>query len=384
MAGGRGYSESMAKAAPPISDQPVKRAPALRYILGQERAIGILRAAAASGRVHHAWIFSGPPGVGKRTTAEAFAALLLDPTTAPNLAGEPEPDPDSETQRFIARGLHPDLHLITKELAAYADDKSVRNAKLLTIPKAVIEKHLLEPIALASSIRTASLASKVFIIDEAELMDRSRTNAPVQNAVLKTLEEPPAGSVIILVSANEDLLLPTIRSRCQRVVFNSLDDPSMDAWLARESLALNAEEFDWVRQFAAGSPGRAQLAAQTGLHQWAGTLDPLLARAEQGEFSPELGRGMKELVESWAKSWVDEHDNASKEAANHAALRHLISLLAERARRRLRAAIGSDAPGPEPVLRLIDTLAQAERVLWSANMEMALELLSVRLTAAAR
>ena len=71
----------------------------LDQILGQQRAIETLDAAIQSGRIHHAWIFHGPAGVGKFTTALAFAAAILDPDMTPDLSGRVRPDPDSPVQR---------------------------------------------------------------------------------------------------------------------------------------------------------------------------------------------------------------------------------------------------------------------------------------------
>ncbi|MBL8746855.1 MAG: AAA family ATPase [Phycisphaerae bacterium] len=335
------------------------RARSLNDILGQERAVATLRASIASGRVHHAWVFAGPAGVGKRTTAEAFAAAILDPTTRPNLGGEWEPDPESVVQRLIAQGKHPDLHVITKELARFDDDRKVRERKLLSIPKEVIGDHLLEPIVMAASMRGDSLASKVFIIDEAELLDRSRTNATTQNSMLKTLEEPPTGSVIILVTSAEERLLPTIRSRCQRVVFDSLPREAMEKWLDRSGLKVRAEERGWLLEFAQGSPGRATLAVDGGMFEWARTLEPMLEESERGRFSASLGSTMAGLVEAWAKKWVEDHKNASKEAANLAGTRHLLGLLAERERRRLREAAG-ERDRLERSLRVLDLIEKTE------------------------
>lgn len=357
-------------------------APSLSGVLGQPRAIETLRASMRGGRVHHAWVFAGPQGVGKRTTAEAFAAALLDPTTAPNLSGDIEPDPDSQVQRLIAAGAHPDLHIITKELAAYSDDAKVRSGKQVTIAKDVIEKRLLTPIALASTLRLGGLASKVFIIDEAELLDRSRTNAPVQNALLKTLEEPPAGAVIILVTSAEEALLPTIRSRCQRVVFQPLDDASMSAWLGRAGLEVDADERRWLMSFACGSPGRALLAAEGGLYDWHRTLEPMLRDAERGVYSPSLGQTMAKLIEEWAKAAVASKPTASKEAANIAGTRLLLSMLSERRRMRLRDAAARDLGAAERELRALDAIDEAERQVAAAvTITNAMEFLSAQLSA---
>lgn len=296
-------------------------------------------------------------------TAEAFAAAILDPSTQPNLAGEWEPDPGSTVQRLIAEGKHPDLHIISKELARFDDERAIRERKLLSIPKSVIERHLLEPIALAASMRGDSLASKVFIVDEAELLDRSRTNAPTQNSMLKALEEPPAGSVIILVTSAEERLLPTIRSRCQRVVFGALPREAMEKWMARSGLEIGAAERAWLLDFAQGSPGRAVLAVEGRMFEWATALEPMLAEAERGRFSPALGSTMAGFIEGWATGWVERNKNASKEAANIAGTRHLLSLLAERERRRLResAAPGAERERAERSLRVLEMIETTEK-----------------------
>lgn len=365
--------------------------PSLDDILGQPRALETLRSALASGKVHHAWVFAGPPGVGKFTTALAFASMLLDPTLAPNLAGELGVDPDSPTRRMVGAGTHPDLHVITKELALFDEDKKVRDQKQITIARSVIEQHLLIPIARAATLRCGSLMNKAFIIDEAELMDRSLSNATTQNSLLKTLEEPPAGSVIILVTANENRLLPTIRSRCQRVVFHPLDERSMSRWLksaaARDGdtgfgRTPDTKELAWVTRFASGSPGRALLAVRTGLYEWFTALEPMLRDASSGRFPLDMGQSMAKLVGAWAEQWVSEHKNASKEAANHAAVRHLATLLAEHYRGALLdAADRADEPGALGALWAIDRVVDAERhVSANVNMGLALEYLSAGLS----
>lgn len=336
-------------------------------IFGQDRALATLSEAVLSGRVHHAWIFTGPMGVGKFSAARAFGAMLLDPTTHPDLAGNPRPDPGSRTQQMIAAGAHPDLHVITKELALYSSDSSVRSRKQMTIAKEVILDHLIRPIALAPTVRTDSIASKVFIVDEAELLDRSPTNAPTQNAMLKVLEEPPAGSVIILVTTSLEALLPTIRSRCQIVPFNLLDEASMDKWLARADLGLEPGALEWVKRYAGGSPGRALLAATSGIAEWRHTVDPILADVSRGRFDPGHGGALAKLVDEWASAWVKAHPNASKESASHAGADHLFTLIGEHLRAELRRAADGD---PERALRGLDALHEAQRYA-SANVPLA-------------
>ncbi len=78
----------------------------MNKILGQSRALDVLQKALKSARLHHAWVFSGPRGVGKFTSAIEFAKILLDPDAAPNLAGELESDPEGRISKMIDAGSH--------------------------------------------------------------------------------------------------------------------------------------------------------------------------------------------------------------------------------------------------------------------------------------
>ncbi|KAA0216712.1 MAG: AAA family ATPase [Leptolyngbya sp. PLA3] len=337
--------------------------PRLDAIIGQGRAVHVLKKTLTSQRVPHAWIFHGPAGVGKFTTALGFAACLMDDTTGPTLGGEIEPDPESPTQQRLAGGSHPDLHVIRKELALFSSERAVRDRKLATIPIEVIREHLIEPAYLAPAISRKAMAPKVFIVDEAELLDRSPTNAPVQNALLKTLEEPPAGTVLILVTTSEDRLLPTIRSRCQRVAFRSLTDDEMRQWFHRTR---RSESSDWLLRFAQGSPGRYIEAVEAGIDRWEPVLSPLLDGLSAGQLVFDLGAVAHNLIESYASTWVDAGPNRSKEAANRAGARQLLSILGEHFRAAVRS--GRD---PNRAARAIIRLEQSEREL-ASNVQPAL------------
>jgi DNA polymerase III subunit delta' len=328
----------------------------LGEIVGQDRAVGALRSALASKRIHHAWIFHGPAGVGKFTTALAFAAVVLDPTSSAGLmGGDIEPDPDSVVQRLLGAGTHPDLHIITKELATVSRDATVRASKQRNIAKDVLEEFLIDPATRTGGGGGASLASKVFIIDEAELVD-----ARGQNSLLKTLEEPAPGSVIILVTPSEERLLPTIRSRCQRVGFSPLSERDMEAWLKGSGLdisGLDAPSRQWLLTYAEGSPGLAHLALTTGIVEWHRTLAPMLAEVDRGRFPLDLGPTMAKLADEWSQGWIDRpgNENASKEAANRAASRQMFRLVGGHYRRRLRET------GGETAAAAIGLIGEAER-----------------------
>lgn len=338
----------------------------LDQILGQQRAIETLDAVVQSGRVHHAWIFHGPAGVGKFTTALAFAAIILDPETAPDLSGRARPDPESAVQQRLREGTHPDLHVIRKELALFSDNASVRNSKQMTIAKDVIDQRLLQPAYRAANL-TGGLVSKVFIVDEAELLDRSTSNAVSQNALLKTLEEPPEGTVIILVTSSEDRLLPTIRSRAQRIAFSPLPVDAMQTWLNQSDLNPGPHA-DWLIAYAAGSPGRLTEAVSTNLAAWHTALSPALSAADQGRYDPMLAPTMHSLVDDWAKAWVEQDDKRSKDAANRMALDRLFNMIAEHARTNL-----AEPKLASRALNQIEAVGRAETRL-RANVQPALVL----------
>ena len=375
-------------------------------ILGQGRALDVLRSSLRSGRLHHAWIFHGPAGVGKFTAAMTFAAALLDPQagggapkpdepvedTGPSLFGGPEPepepaqsahepgdapggdplavDPESPCQRLIRAGTHPDLHVVVKELARFEDDASVRDAKLATIPKAVVQRYLIEPAALAASNDTGGAAAKVFVVDEAELLDRSPTNAPVQNALLKTLEEPPPRTVFILVTSSEDRLLPTIRSRCQRVAFTPLPDEAMRAWASTRGLGLDPEAADWYVAYADGSPGALLRAVEANLASWAGELAPMLRDCSRGRGSASLGSRMAALADDWAKAYVAQGEprgeRRSKETANRMGAARVLGVVAHHYRAGLvtsHAELAADAiDAVDLAMRTVSSNVQAQFV----------------------
>ena len=355
-------------------------------ILGQTHALDQLHAQLASGRVHHAHVFHGPPGVGKFTTALAFARVLLCHERQTGLTGEvaacgrcpsclmfnsPASHADGvpdEPQGGMLTFSHPDLHVVNKELALYSDDAATRGRKLLSIPVEVLKQHLLGP-----AHRAAQLGrGKVFIVDEAELL-----NPTGQNALLKTLEEPPnsagGGTTIILVTSQEERLLPTIRSRCQRTAFGPLPDDVMYRYLERHAGDLAPVERDWLAGFAAGSLGRAGLVLDYDLVEWARVIVPALDRLADGRPAPSLGGDMADRVEAFAQAWVKAHDNASKEAANRTAAGLMFAVVAGRARHRIATlAEGLDPADPfaaeatlDPWLHAIEALRTAEARLYS-------------------
>jgi DNA polymerase-3 subunit delta' len=326
----------------------------LGEIVGQRHAATVLRSSIDTGRVHHAWIFSGPRGVGKFTTARAFAAELLSRAETGVMA----PETAEEIIGLVASARHSDVHVVSKELASVSREKTVRDSKQTTVAKAVIEEFLLEPAARtrAMSHLTRGLCAKVFIIDEAELMDTG-----TQNQVLKTLEEPPEGTVIILVTSDEAGLLPTVRSRCQRVGFGSLGEREMQEWMHTSGIALDPEQSPWLLRFAGGSPGGAMLALKNDLYAWHTALEPLLSAIDRGQgasVAGKLGATMTKLVEERAAQAVAGNPEASKAIANRFWTDRMLSLLGERSRGHLRRAVDREAMSR--AVLMIELVRQAE------------------------
>lgn len=322
--------------------QPEERARPVHHdgpvLFGQELATTQLAQAIGSGHMHHAWILHGPSGVGKCTAAMECARLLLDDETLDeNIAAFKAPR-DSRVAELIDLASHPDLHVIRKERADDSSIKEMRDRKQTNIPLDLLRELMIGGVvgdgkSFDSPVwRGAYLGhNKVFIIDEAELLDPYG-----QNALLKTLEEPPAGTYIFLVTTQEERLLPTIRSRCQRVAFRALDAAAMGAWFDR--FGVEDSSRPWLSEFSEGAPGTAELAMKHGLRAWSEELLPRFAMLEQGRFDGGLADRLAELVGEFAERVVKENAKASKEAANRQATRCALLTLASRSRSQIAAA----------------------------------------------
>lgn len=214
-------------------------------ILGQDRAIAAFRTAMDSGSLHHAWLLAGPRGVGKGSFARAAARRMLAQAGGPpvDLPGLETPD-DHRMVRLIEAGSHPDFRLLQRELH---DDPKKKGELRRSITIKQVRK-LQELFAVAPSLGDWRVA----IID---CMDELEPQA--QQALLKTLEEPPARSLFLLVSHSPGRLLPTIRSRCRRLDFSPLDDAALDAILSVERPKLSADDRARLIPLASGSAGRA-------------------------------------------------------------------------------------------------------------------------------
>ena len=179
----------------------------------QPRAVAIVRGAIARGRLHHALLLTGPRGAGKRDLALAVASAL-------NCEAAPgEGCGTCAVCERIANGIHPDVITLAREGAAQI------------IPIETVRQQVVAAVGLPPH----EARERVFVIDEATALQPAAANA-----LLKTLEEPPARTRFILGTTAPDQLLPTIRSRCQRISLGALDADARRA-AGDDALATAAE-----------------------------------------------------------------------------------------------------------------------------------------------
>jgi DNA polymerase-3 subunit delta' len=185
-------------------------------IVGHQKQLEIVRQALQHGRLHHAYLFVGAEGVGKRTIALGLAKALHCLAATGDFCGE-----CANCARVQDRN-HPDVRII--EPLAGKKEISIQQIREL-------EKEL--------NFRSFSGKRKIAILDPAPLM-----NLAAQNALLKTLEEPPENSLLILIASNAGVLLPTLRSRCLRVSFGPLARELISDFLvSRQGLEAQTAEF---------------------------------------------------------------------------------------------------------------------------------------------
>ena len=201
-------------------------------MIGHEEIIRHLQNAIKTGKISHSYIFAGEPGSGKRLLAGIYAMTLQCEAGGENACGKCE-----SCKRAIGKN-HPDIIMVKHEK-----------------PNTISIDEIREQVVNDVDIKPYSSPHKIYIIPDAEIM-----TPQAQNALLKTIEEPPEYAVIMLLTSNIDGLLPTIRSRCVRLDLKVVDDGLVKKYLM-EHLHIPDYQAEIDASFAHGSIGKAKEAA---------------------------------------------------------------------------------------------------------------------------
>ncbi|MGC8203859.1 DNA polymerase III subunit delta' [Aliiroseovarius sp. PTFE2010] len=214
-------------------------------LIGQGAAEAAFLDAYNSGRLHHAWLITGPRGVGKATLAWRIARFLLAEPAGDGLFGAPPPpgtldvSPDDPVAHRIAALSEPGLHLIRRPW----DQKTGKHAAQITVDTVRGLNNFFH-------MSAADGGRRVVIVDAADDM-----NTSAANALLKLLEEPPANATLLLIAHQPSRLLPTIRSRCRELRCATLGAQDLAEALAQTGVEV--PDAGSLSALAAGSVGEA-------------------------------------------------------------------------------------------------------------------------------
>lgn len=209
-------------------------------VVGHEKVKNVLKASVESNRVGHAYIFEGPRGVGRCTTAKAFASLIL--CEAPK---DGEPCGSCKSCRMCQSGNHPDVQIITNQLY----DPSKKSTDVLVDTVRNMKKDVY--------IKPFASERKIYIVPRADTM-----NLHAQNSLLKVLEEPPQYCTIILIAENSNSFLPTILSRAVQIRFFPIGRELVEDYI-RKSCPDAGEGASAAASMSGGCIGKALLLAES-------------------------------------------------------------------------------------------------------------------------
>jgi DNA polymerase-3 subunit delta' len=234
-------------------------------IYGHDAAADALIAAAAAGRMHHAWLLVGPQGIGKASFAFAVARRLLADAAGPSVNGPGlEVPAEHPIAHYLDAGSHPDFKRLER-LPREGSSELARNIN-------VGQVRALQPLFAS----TPSLSRRrVVLIDAIDDLEPSAANA-----LLKNLEEPPADSLFLLVSHAPGRLLPTIRSRCRLLRLAPLGVADMEAVLRSAMPDADDREMAALIAIGGGAPGRALRFAGMDAGALDDTMTELIARGD--------------------------------------------------------------------------------------------------------
>jgi DNA polymerase-3 subunit gamma/tau len=342
-------------------------------VVGQHHITRTLRNAVAEGSVAHAYLFTGPRGTGKTTTARILAKALnceLGPT--------PDPDTDCEQCIDIAEGRHPDVHELDAASRTQVD---------------VIREEIINKLSYAPTRGTW----KIYIIDEVHMLSINSFNA-----LLKSIEEPPARTVFILCTTHPHKVPETIHSRCQRFDFHRIGIEDIAGRLAyiaeKESIEVAEGTLTLIAKHAAGGMRDAittfeQLAAFTGKNIALDDVEGLLGEVDAALLFEIAGllavrdvAGAFRFVARLAQSGVDMNEFV-RELTGHVRDLYVISVAGDAtgivdttAEQLGRLTSQAGLFGADRLSRILDLLGElAAEMRWSSDPRLSLEVAFTRM-----
>ena len=236
-------------------------------LVGNSVAHGAFYQAARGGSLHHCWLFAGPEGVGKASFAIEAAGRLLAAQEDGDGVLASSAHPRGTAAQLFDKGNHPDFRLLTRPpVDSDKPEKGLKRSIPIDDVRALIGRFATRP---------TMGNRRVIVIDAVDDLERGGANA-----LLKSLEEPPAGTIFLLVSHSPGRLLPTIRSRCRVLRFETVADADVARLLREQIPEASADEIETLVRAGAGSPGRALSSAGLDL---AAIERDLSAIAENGD-----------------------------------------------------------------------------------------------------
>ncbi|MEP3224557.1 MAG: AAA family ATPase [Parasphingorhabdus sp.] len=233
--------------------------------IGHDKAQRIFRQSFDKGTLHHAWILAGPKGIGKAGFAKQAAQFLLDSGDRSPPAGENfELNENSQSAKLLSARSHPDFRLVQRGGKTDKEEKRAREEGAHALEEHELKRnisiHQIRNLQSLFSTQASISTYRVVVIDAIDDLERGGANA-----LLKNLEEPPKNTIFLLVSHAPERLLPTIRSRCQLLRFDSLDDEQMRTVLMAKAPNLDTAELEALITAGEGAPGRSLQYIHTGL-----------------------------------------------------------------------------------------------------------------------
>lgn len=256
-------------------------------IVGHDRALAAFLEQLNGGRLHHAWLLHGPEGIGKASLAQLFAKYALCAASDRLASGAAIGNSfENMAVKLIDAGSHPDLFVLER---LPRDSKLVRDIGRSEWPAGLerarsINVDQVRELVGKFALKPALSDRRIVIIDSIDDLERSGANA-----LLKSLEEPPAGTVFLLISHSPGRLLPTIRSRCRAIRLSPLPDEEMGVILRRHLPQIEEIELAMLIRASGGSPGAAMKLAGLDI---AGIDEALAQIASEGDAHNAIRTGL--------------------------------------------------------------------------------------------